>query len=186
MSLPWFRVDSHIGSHDKILSLFSDPSPKRWQAFTSYVCALGWSVDHGTNGHVPPAALPFVHATTATARLLVTYRLWTEAQSGWEIVNFAERQQLDIVTAGKQAARRAASEKANCTRYHGKDCWTGTHCPVFSSGSESDSEVRFGGPDRLPRTGRTGLTDGDGGDGRLSGSSAVRARAGTKDSRRAV
>jgi hypothetical protein len=125
MSLPWFRLDSHIGSHDKMLLLFSDPSPKRWQAFSSYVCAMGWSVDHGTDGDIIPAALPFVHGTTVTARLLVKYRMWEESANGWSIVNFAERQQLDVITAGKQAARRAASEKANCTRHHAPGCWTG-------------------------------------------------------------
>ena len=130
MSLPWFRMDSHIGSHDKTLLLFSDPSPKRWQAFSSYVCAIGWSVDHGTDGRIIPAALPFVHGTTVTARLLVKYRMWKEVSTGWEIVNFAERQQLDVVTAGKKAARRTAAEKANCIRWHGPDCWNGEGCSV--------------------------------------------------------
>lgn len=132
MSLPWFRMDSHIGSHDKTLSLVSDPSPKRWQAFTSYVCAIGWAVDHGTDGRILPVALPFVHGNTTTARLLVKHRLWKETSNGWEIVNFAERQQLDVVTAGKQEARRVAAVKANCVRHHGKDCWQGGRCSVVS------------------------------------------------------
>ena len=92
MALPWFRADSHIGSHDKVLALLADPSPKRWQAFASYICALGWAVDHGTDGAVPKIALPFVHGTPATARLLVTYRMWSETLTGWKMVNFAERQ----------------------------------------------------------------------------------------------
>src|SRR5437868_7186513 len=61
MSLPWVRLDSNIASHDKILALLSDPSPKRWQAAASYMFALGWSGDHGTDGRIPQAALPFVH-----------------------------------------------------------------------------------------------------------------------------
>jgi hypothetical protein len=80
MSLPWVRIDSNIASHDKILQLLADPSAKRWQAAFSYVCAIGWSGDHGTDGRVPAMALPFVHGTTATARLLVTYRLWEEVR----------------------------------------------------------------------------------------------------------
>jgi hypothetical protein len=181
MSLPWFRLDSHIGSHDKVLLLFSDPSPKRWQAFSSYVCAMGWSVDHGTDGDIIPAALPFVHGTTVTARLLVKYRMWEESANGWSIVNFAERQQLDVITAGKQAARRAASEKANCTRHHAPGCWTGTHCPILS-GSDSESDLRIGAPtyeQDVP-------TDGDVGNGRLSGSLPERVRAPRRDSRRRV
>lgn len=128
MALPWFRVDSHIASHDKILMLLSDPSPKRWQASFSYVCAIGWSVDQGTDGRIPPMALPFVHGNAATARLLVTYRLWHEAPHGWEIVNFAERQQLDAITAGKQEAARFAAAKGNCIRWHGPGCWKGGEC----------------------------------------------------------
>ena len=130
MSLPWVRLDSHIGSHDKILNLLADPSPKRWQAAFSYVTALGWAGDQGTDGAIPRVALAFVHGTTITARLLVVYRLWTETTTGWEIVNYAERQELTIVTAGKREARRLAAEKANCSRWHGPDCWTPKGCSV--------------------------------------------------------
>jgi hypothetical protein len=130
MSLPWVRLDSHIASHDKILNLVSDPSAKRWQAAFSYVCALGWSGDQGTDGKIPRVALPFVHGTTQTARLLVTYRLWKETPNGWEIVNYAERQELSLVTAGKREMRRIASEKANCARWHGPTCWDGKGCSV--------------------------------------------------------
>lgn len=123
MSLPWVRLDSHIGSHDKILNLLADPSPKRWQAAFSYTCALGWSGDQGTDGMIPAVALGFVHGTSVTARLLVKYRLWQEELTGWSIVNFMERQELAAVTAGKREAARVASQKANCTRWHGPSCW---------------------------------------------------------------
>lgn len=128
MALPWVRLDSHIGSHDKILQLLADPSPKRWQAAFSYCCALGWSGDQGTDGRIPAVALSFVHGTTTTARLLVTYRLWNESASGWQIVNYAERQELTVITAAKREGRRVAAEKANCNRWHGKDCWTERGC----------------------------------------------------------
>lgn len=123
MALPWVRLDSHIASHDKVLALLADPSPKRWQAAFSYVCALGWSGDQGTDGKVPTTALPFVHGTTTTARLLVKYRLWEEGTACWRIVNFLERQEMSAVTAGKREARRMAAEKGNCSRWHGPNCW---------------------------------------------------------------
>jgi hypothetical protein len=122
MGLPWARLDVNIGTHDKILNLFSDPSPKKWQAFSSYTIAIGWSVGHGTDGHVPRAALTAVFGTTVTARLLEKYRLWEEATAGWHIVNFEERQELTIVSEMKQVGRQLASAKANCVRHHGKDC----------------------------------------------------------------
>lgn len=134
MALPWVRLDSHIASHDKILNLVADPSAKRWQAAFSYCCALGWSGDQGTDGHIPRIALPFVHGTTTTARLLVKYSLWDEHLTGWTIRNFAERQQTTAVTAAKQDARRIAAEKANCKRWHGDLCWkSGKGCSRASA-----------------------------------------------------
>ena len=123
MSLPWVRLDSHIASHDKILNLLADPSPKRWQAAFSYVCALGWSGDQGTDGRIPVVALPFVHGTTTTARLLVKYRLWEEGVGCWQIHNYAARQELAVVSAGKREMKRMAAEKGNCSRWHGPNCW---------------------------------------------------------------
>jgi hypothetical protein len=128
MALPWVRLDSHIASHDKILSLLNDPSGKRWQAAASYMFALGWSGDHGTDGFIPKTALPFVHGTVTTARLLVKYRLWEEELTGWSVHNFGVRQELSAVTAGKNEARRVASEKANCKRWHGETCWRDGGC----------------------------------------------------------
>lgn len=128
MTLPWVRIDSHIGSHDKILLLTSDPSPKRWQSAFSYVCSIGWAGDQGTDGAIPRVALPFIHGTTTTARLLVTYRLWEESLNGWQIVNFAERQEISAITEFKREAARRSAQKANCVRWHGPGCWGGDGC----------------------------------------------------------
>lgn len=131
MSLPWFRMDCHIGSHDKILALLNIDGAKaadKWQAFASYICAIGWSVDHSTDGRIPKTALPFVHGTLTTARLLVIARLWQETSTGWQVVNFGDRQQLTAVTEAKKEIRRASAEKANCKRWHGEKCWTDEGC----------------------------------------------------------
>lgn len=122
MSLPWVRLDTGIASHDKILALLSDPSSKRWQAAFSFTCAIGWSGDHGTDGLISTAALPFVHGTPATARLLEKYRLWLPAEGGWSMPNYAERQELAVVTAMKKATKKAAAAKGNCVRWHGPEC----------------------------------------------------------------
>ena len=122
MSLQWVRLDSNIASHDKILALLSDPSVAKWQAFASYVSALGWSGGQGTDGFVPRNSLQWVHGTAKTARLLEKYRLWTEAPGGYRIVNFEERQELSAVTAGKKEAQRVGALKANCQRWHGNSC----------------------------------------------------------------
>lgn len=122
MSLPWVRLDTAIASHDKILALLSDPSPKRWQAAFSFTCALGWCGDHGTDGHVPATALPFVHGTKATASLLEKHDLWQPETAGWFMPNYALRQELLVVTEAKRAAKRLGGIKGNCIRHHGPDC----------------------------------------------------------------
>jgi hypothetical protein len=126
MGLPWVRLDSHIGSHDKILRLLTDPSPKKWQAAFSYTCALGWSGDQGTDGMVPIVALPFIHGTTTTGRLLVKYDLWDELRNGqgWQIRNYTERQQTNAIATAKREMKRISGEKGNCRRWHGETCWT--------------------------------------------------------------
>lgn len=118
MSLPWVRLDSNIAIHDKVLALLADPSPKRHQAAASYMFSLGWCGAAGTNGHIPTYALPTIHATPATARLLQKYRLWDEATAGWQVHNYEQYQQLADVTE----SRHVAGVKANCIRWHGKDC----------------------------------------------------------------
>lgn len=122
MALPWVRLDVNIGSHDKVLSLLADPSPKRWQAYASYMTALAWSGGHGTDGRIPAAALPFVHGTATTARLLVTHRLWAERVGAWQIVNYESRQELQVITEAKRAAQSAGGRKARCRANHGPDC----------------------------------------------------------------
>lgn len=122
MALPWVRLDSNIASHDKILHLLSDPSPKKWQAVASYMFALGWSGGQGQDGHVPTAALPMVHGTQATARLLVKYGLWDEATAGFQIRNFEARQQSSSTAETIRAQKAAGAIKGNCIRHHGPDC----------------------------------------------------------------
>lgn len=124
MALPWVRLDSNIASHDKILHLLSDPSPKRWQAAASYMFALGWAGGTGTDGEIYTAALPMVHGTKETARLLEKYHLWEPISTGWRIRNYDQRQELLIVSESKRAAQRAGALKGNCIRHHGPDC----HC----------------------------------------------------------
>lgn len=120
MTLPWVRIDANIASHDKILNLLDDPSPKRWQAFATYVCAIGWSADRGTDGRIPTNALRFMHGTPTTARLLVRHGLWHENANGWEIHNYATYQ---ATTSTIDTTRREA-QRAACIRWHGRECWS--------------------------------------------------------------
>jgi hypothetical protein len=127
MSLPWFRVNTDLPTHDKILGLLNDPTaPKatRYQAAFSYVCALAYAVDHETDGDVPDYALPFIHATRSTARLLVKHNLWHNGNPGhYEIHNYADRQPIASVVEAGRETRRLSASKAACVRHHGIGCW---------------------------------------------------------------
>jgi hypothetical protein len=122
MGLPWVRLDANIAAHDKILALLSDPSATKWQAVASYMFSTAWSGGAGTDGYVPRTALPFVHGTSATARLLEKYGLWTEAPAGWRIPNFDKRQPLTAAAESVRQTKQKASAKGNCIRHHGPDC----------------------------------------------------------------
>ena len=128
MGLPWVRLDANIASHDKVLNLLTDPSPLKWQAFASYICALGWSGGQGTDGRIPTSALGFVHGTAKTARLLVKYRLWKEAVGGYEVVNFGTRQQVNEVSDAIRASQSQGGKHGNCIRHHGDLCWKNGRC----------------------------------------------------------
>lgn len=128
MGLPWVRLDANIATHDKILYLASDPAANRWQAAFSYVCSLAWSGGQGTDGKIPTAALGIVHGNAKTARLLVKYRLWEEATAGYQIVNFAERQQISAVSEAIRTAQSDGGKRGNCRRYHGETCWKSGKC----------------------------------------------------------
>jgi len=71
---------------------------------------------------VPKSVLPFVHGTAQTARLLVKYGLWVEAVGGYRIRNFEERQQSSDAAQSIHEAKKRASRKGNCVKYHGAEC----------------------------------------------------------------
>jgi len=124
MGLPWVRVDANIASHDKILALLEHRNG-RATAF-SYICSLGYAGGNGTDGHIPFAALPFIHATKKDAEALVNVGLWEPNPRGWTIHNYAERNQTAAVADAIRAGQRQGAIKANCIRWHGPDCkcWT--------------------------------------------------------------
>jgi hypothetical protein len=123
MPLPWVRLDCNIGTHDKVLALIADPSPKRWQALASYFVALGWCGGQETDGVIRTVALPFVHGTPVTARLLVKYGFWHEYVDGWTIHNYADRQQMSDTTKEIVTKLSEGGKKGACAHWHAPGCW---------------------------------------------------------------
>lgn len=121
MGLPWVRLDTGIAHHDKIAALIQRRDG--WRAIAVYTFSLAWSGGQGTDGHVPEHAIYVLHGTPKVAETLVEVGLWdVDDRGGWSIHNFAQRQELAAVTEQREKVRRLSSLKANCTRWHGKDC----------------------------------------------------------------
>ena len=107
MGLNWVRVDSAFARNHKIIDL---ASRRQWQAITAYVCGLGYSAEHGLDGFIPKAAMPFIHATPAVAKQLVNVELWHAVPGGWEVHDWSEYQPTSAETAKRKARAKAAAE----------------------------------------------------------------------------
>jgi hypothetical protein len=107
MGLPWFRADTNLPTHDKILELVGK-SPKGKGAAFVYMCSLAYAAGHETSGFIARAALPFVHGTTFEARLLAEVHLWEVVEGGWQVRNWGTRQ---LVGAESQAIHDSAVER---------------------------------------------------------------------------
>lgn len=112
MGLPWVRLDTQFASNPKILYLVED---KKFRAAFVWVASLGYSGAHGTDGFIPAAALPFLHATRADAKALADVGLWVESIGGWEINGWSEFQQ----TSEEAQARKKRAKDAAMARWHG-------------------------------------------------------------------
>jgi hypothetical protein len=113
MGLPWVRLDTQFASNPKILYLVQD---KKFRAAFVWVASLGYSGAHGTDGFIPEAALPFLHAVKADAKALAEVGLWLETVGGWEINGWAEFQQ----SSEESQARKKRAKDAAMARWHGE------------------------------------------------------------------
>lgn len=108
MGLPWFRADTNIPTHDKILDLVGHGTKGKAAAFV-YFASLAQSVGNEGAGLIKRAALPWVHGTPAEAKLLVAAGLWDEVPDGWQIRNYGTRQVVGMSEQVREDERRAAA-----------------------------------------------------------------------------
>ena len=121
MPLPWVRLDTAFPYNPKLLAMVSEADGHR--AGLVYVCSLGYSGAHGTDGFIPREALPFIHGRMADAKLLVIHGFWHEQPGGWLINDWTEFQESNTETQERSARARDAARAR----------WNG-HVP--SSGAE--------------------------------------------------
>lgn len=120
MGLPWVRLDCQFGTNPKVLELVAE---KRYRAAFVYICSLTYAGSHGTDGFLPAACLPFIHATRQDANHLVEVGLWYPAPNGWAINGWDEFQVSDeAAKKRRERAQKGAAarwEKSRRARLHG-------------------------------------------------------------------
>ena len=119
MALSWVRLDTGFPDHPKILRLIGD---RKHRAVLTFPFGLAYAGRHETDGYIPRAALPFIHATPAEANALVEARLWHHAEGGYQINDWQEHQPTSENSARRLADLKKASRKGGCVKNHGPDC----------------------------------------------------------------
>jgi hypothetical protein len=106
--LPWVRLDTSFPSNPKLLTMLAEKEGHR--AGFVLICSWAWSGEHGTDGYIPKAAMPFIHARAADAARLVKHGFWHEDVDGWLIHEWDERQVSSVENQKRrQKARDAAA-----------------------------------------------------------------------------
>lgn len=122
MALPWVRLDTGLPDHPKILALID---ARKHRAALAYVFGLAYCGRHETDGFIPRAALPFLHASTTDANALVEARLWQHAEGGYQVKDWAEYQPTSEVSRRRLDDLKRAARKGGCVKNHGPgcECW---------------------------------------------------------------
>lgn len=115
--LPWVRVDSDLAQNPKIAELVDQYGQRGMAAAFVFVCSIGHSAAHNTDGLVRKAVLPFIHGTPPLARLLVEVGLWEQAEKGWQISRYAEHQPTMAMREAIEKAKSEAGRKAANARW---------------------------------------------------------------------
>ncbi len=108
--LNWVRLDVGLARNHKILSLLDDKDGHR--AVCVYTFGLGYCGEQGTDGFIPKAALPFLHARVTDASKLVAVGLWHPESGGWLVNDWKEYQPSSEESERRSdRARKAAAAR---------------------------------------------------------------------------
>jgi hypothetical protein len=109
--MTWARLDDLLPVHPKVRALTD-------AAFRLYICAICWSNQHLTDGHVPAGQLRYlsdVRRPLQCAEQLITAGLWEPNGDGWMIHDYLDYQaSADKVRQDRDAKRQRQERwKAN-------------------------------------------------------------------------
>jgi hypothetical protein len=118
MPLPWVRLDTSFASNPKLLAMLLEKDGHR-AAFV-YLCSLGYSGAHGTDGFLIRECLPFIHGRSADAERLVQHGFWRVQPGGWLIHDWDVYQE----SSSETQARRARAQAGAMARWEGHEAMT--------------------------------------------------------------
>lgn len=112
MGLQWIRLETVFHQNHKILYLVED---NEWRAIVNWAAGLAHAGAQGTDGYLPRACLPLLHARRRDADALSAAGLWIPTDGGWVIHDWAEHQPSNDETHARRERARAAA----LARWHG-------------------------------------------------------------------
>jgi len=112
------RLDTAFSTNPKLLAMLTERDGHR--AGFIYLCGLGYSGAHGTDGFIPREALPFIHGRQADAERLIKHGFWWPQPGGWLINGWAEFQESNEDTQ----RRRIRAQSGAAARWEGHEAQT--------------------------------------------------------------
>ena len=108
--MSWVRLSDNFYRHPKFLRA----GPRGGYLA---ICGIAYANEYLTDGFIPEIALGALGATTRDIGAVVDSGLWTPADGGWAIHDFADYQ---ASRAQVEAERKAARERMRRVRANGK------------------------------------------------------------------
>jgi len=105
--MQWVRLDTAFPRNHKVLALIE--AKDGFRAVAAYICGLSYAGEQGTDGFVPRAALPFLHARMTEAKRLCEVNLWHAVDGGWLINGWSEFQPSTEETQARSVKARTAA-----------------------------------------------------------------------------
>jgi len=110
--MTWARLDDLLPVHPKVRALTD-------AAFRLYICAICWSNQHLTDGHVPASQLRYlsdVRRPQQCAEQLAAAGLWEQNGDGWVIHDYLDYQASADKVRQEREAKRQRQERWKANR----------------------------------------------------------------------
>jgi hypothetical protein len=109
--MAWVKLATGFGRHPKVLAAGD-------AAAMAHLRAMCWAAEAGTDGRIPPEALPIIPATRKQAERLEEVGLWECNGNGWVIhdwrdFNVSAEQSKNAVALARERKKKWRQEHRN-------------------------------------------------------------------------